>query len=168
MQQQTRERDIFIEEMAIFMEEVGLPRMAGRVLGLLLICDPPHLSAAEIGSSLEASKGSISTMTRLLTNMGFVERVGVPQRRQSYFRVRPGVWRGMLATHVAKASAARLLAERGLRARNGGADAGDRRLLEMRDLYAFLESELPALLSRWEASRGRGHAADETLEAGLS
>lgn len=34
----------FIEDVGLLLEESGLPRMAGRILGLLLICNPPHQS----------------------------------------------------------------------------------------------------------------------------
>jgi DNA-binding transcriptional regulator GbsR (MarR family) len=163
MQQPTDARDAFIEEMAIFMDEAGLPRMAGRVLGLLLICSPPHLSAGEMGTALQASKGSISTMTRMLMNMGFVERIGLPQQRQSYFRIKPGVWSGMLTTQVGKVAAARALAARGMQMlEEDGAGAGGR-LREMHDLYAFLEKELPTLLVRWEAERRGQENRIETL-----
>jgi hypothetical protein len=143
----------FVEDVSIFMEENGLPPMAGRLLGLLLVCDPPHLSAAQIEAALDASRGSVSTMSRLLVNMRFVERVGVPGERRSYYRLRPGLWRGMLASQVEKVAAARALAERGLRLSDGVRGVGDERLREMRDLYAFLERELPSLIQRWEAER---------------
>jgi len=146
MQEHTDARDLFIEEMAIFMDEAGLPRMGGRVLGLLLVCDPPHLSAGEMGAALQASKGSISTMTRMLTNMGFVERVGLPQQRQSYFRIRPGVWSGLLRSQVGKVAAARDLAERGIQMLKEDGTEVDGRLREMHDLYGFLErTPRPAL-----------------------
>jgi DNA-binding transcriptional regulator GbsR (MarR family) len=165
MQSETAARDQFVEEMGIFIEEAGLPRMAGRVLGLLLVCDPPHLSAPEIGEMLGASKGSVSTTTRMLMSLGFVERVGIPHRRQGYFRVRAGVWQGLLATQVSKVKAARVLAERGLRSMRESGSAGDGRLEEMRDLYAFLERELPLLLERWETEQMNGASAGETLPA---
>jgi DNA-binding transcriptional regulator GbsR (MarR family) len=163
MQKPPAARDVFIEEMAVFMDEAGLPRMAGRVLGLLLICSPPHLSAGEMGASLQASKGSISTMTRMLMNMGFVERIGLPRQRQSYYRVRPGLWSGLLETQVGKVAGARALAARGIQMlEQDGADA-DGRLKEMHDLYGFLERELPALLVRWEAEHSGKKERIETL-----
>ena len=30
----------FVEDISLYFEQMGLPRMAGRVLGVLLICDP--------------------------------------------------------------------------------------------------------------------------------
>lgn len=49
--------------------------MVGRALGWLLVCEPPEQSAAELAETLQASKGSISTATRVLLRLGFIERV---------------------------------------------------------------------------------------------
>ncbi len=56
---------------------VHVTRMAGRMLGWLLICDPPHQSMNAIADVLQASKGSISTMTRLLIQLDLIERTGI-------------------------------------------------------------------------------------------
>ena len=43
----------------------------------MLICDPPAQSAGELADVLGASKGSLSTMTRLLIQVGLIERAGL-------------------------------------------------------------------------------------------
>ena len=66
----------FVEELGVLLElEAGAPRMVGRVLGWLLVCEPPEQSAAELAERLQASRGSISAATRLLLRMGMIERV---------------------------------------------------------------------------------------------
>jgi hypothetical protein len=40
----TEEEREFIERSGLFYEAAGGPRTAGRILGWLLICDPPHQS----------------------------------------------------------------------------------------------------------------------------
>ena len=62
----TLEETHFIEDIGLYFERLGLPRMAGKILGVLLISDPPAQSITEIGEKLNASKSSISTMSRLL------------------------------------------------------------------------------------------------------
>ena len=57
---QTKEKQ-FAEEVGIVFEQTGLPRMAGRILGWLLIAEPPHQSTEQLINALMASKGSIST-----------------------------------------------------------------------------------------------------------
>lgn len=75
-----------MEDVALHFEESGLPRIAGRILGLLLVCDPPHRSAQELADQLGASKASISTMTRLLLSGVILEKVGLPGERATYYR----------------------------------------------------------------------------------
>ncbi|CAN5813335.1 hypothetical protein BH23GEM6_BH23GEM6_17890 [soil metagenome] len=168
MQYSTEARNAFCEDMGILMEDTGLPRMGGRLLGFLLVCEPAHQSAGEIGEALRASKGTVSTMTRMLMNMGIVERVGVPQRRESYYRVRPGVWAGLLEVQSEKMSLARALAARGILMLEAEGTTVDGRLREMHDLYCFLERELPLLLGRWKQHYARKQTEFETLDPAAS
>ena len=85
-----------VEEWGLLFEQSGLPRMAGRVLGWLLVCDPPEQTAAQVVEALSASKGSISTTLRLLERFGLVEPVGRPGERRTYFRIAPGAFTTMM------------------------------------------------------------------------
>ena len=83
----------FIEALGMRLElEVGTPRMVGRVLAWLLVCEPPQQSAAELADRLDASKGSISTATRILVRLGLIDRVRLRGERFDRFEVRPGAW----------------------------------------------------------------------------
>jgi hypothetical protein len=76
--------------------EAGAPRMVGRVLGWLLVCEPPEQSAAELADALQASKGSISTATRVLLRMGLIERVRMRGERFDRFSAQIGTWDELL------------------------------------------------------------------------
>ena len=142
-----------IEDFGILFEESGLPRMAGRILGWLLICNPPHQSAAELCVVVGGSKGSISSMTRLLIHGGLVERLGIPGSRATYFRVKPGFLSELVKSRLAILGAIRELTERGL-AFMEDEDAEIRhRLEEIRDFYVYVGREMPALLDRWQEQK---------------
>lgn len=145
----------FVEEVGLLFESSGVQRMAGRVLGYLLICEPPHQSSAQLAEVLSASRGAISQATRSLLQMGLMERVPVPGDRSTYFALRSGVWTQLLQAEVARSALFRELMERGLRlVEQGGLPLDSpHRLRELRDLFAFMEQEFPALIARWEASR---------------
>ena len=81
---------LFVEETAITLESIGLPRMAGHILGYLLISDPPQQSAGEMMEALSSSRGSISSMARMLVQMEMIERLSLPGVRHNYFRLRSG------------------------------------------------------------------------------
>src|SRR5436305_1551432 len=70
----------------------GLPRMTGRVLGWLLVCDPPEQTAAQLADALGASKGSISGATGMLVRAGLVDRLHIRGERADRFRLRPEAW----------------------------------------------------------------------------
>ena len=145
------EEQRFVEEVGIVFEQTGLPRMAGRILGWLLISDPPHQSTDELTDALMASKGSISTMTRYLIQLGLVERLSLPGVRHDYFRLRSDAWQHMIRRGlVDEIRMVRQVAERGLELLTDKTPPTRKWLEEMRDVYTFLEREFPALLERWE------------------
>jgi DNA-binding transcriptional regulator GbsR (MarR family) len=145
----------FVEEVGLFFEQRGVPRMAGRVLGWLLICDPPHQSADELAEALMASKGSISTTTRLLIRLGMVVRTSLPGQRRDYFVIRPDCWDWAMQEALSKVTEFRSLAEQGLELLDGKEPQVRQRLEDMRAIYAFFEREWGALAERWERERNR-------------
>ena len=145
----------FIEDVGILYGEMGFPRMAGRIFGWLLVCEPPHQSAEQLANTVEASKGSISSMTRLLIQMGMVEKIGIPGKRDTYYRIRSGSWSELMRNHLANLTAMRKLAERGLVLVADRVPESRQRLQELRDFHAFLEREIPAMLDRYEQGRNK-------------
>lgn len=84
-------QDEYVEKVGRWWEQVG-SRTAGRILGWLMICEPPHRSAPQLANELKVSAGSISTQTTTLERIGFIERVTFPGDRASYYQLRPNVW----------------------------------------------------------------------------
>src|SRR5512136_1476428 len=104
----------FVEDISLYFEQMGMPRMAGRILGVLLIADPPAQSITEIGEKLKASKSSISIMARLLIEAGLIERVASPIPRRDYYRFKPGGWIKYMQQWLALMTGLHKVAERGL------------------------------------------------------
>jgi hypothetical protein len=140
----------FAEEVGRVFEQLGVPRMAGRILGWLLICDPPRQSSADLGTALGASKGAISTATRLLETWALVRRIAVPGQRGDFFEITPDAF-NRAHDQLGKARLFRELMERGLAVLGDEDSPRARRLHESRALYAFLERELPLLFERFRA-----------------
>ena len=147
------EKQHFAEEVGLFFERSGLTRMAGRILGWLLVCDPPHQTITDLANALQASKGSISGMTRFLIHLGLIERFSLPGERRDYFRVRPDAWYFAMESKLAEVSRVREMAERGLELLDDEDPANRQRLEEMRDIHAFFEREIPLMLVRWKQAR---------------
>ncbi len=148
------EKKQFAEEVGVLFEQTGMPRMAGRIVGWLLISDPPLQSTNELVEALMASKGSISTTTRLLIRIGLIERISLPGQRHDYFRIKPGAWHQLLKDTMIQTTTFRQFMEKGLELLGDKAHANRKWLEEMRDMYAFFEREFPALFERWEQQSG--------------
>jgi predicted transcriptional regulator len=144
------DRARYVEDFGILIGEFGLSRMVGRVLGALLVSDPPERSAEELAEALRASRGAISSATRTLVQMGLVERRARPGERRDYFRIKPGAWDELMHRELEALSTFRQMAERGLILMDSSKPEAKRGLEEMRDFYIYWEKELPAILKRWE------------------
>lgn len=159
MNQAATER--FVEELGMLLElEAGTPRMVGRALGWLLVCDPPEQSAAELAEMLQASKGSISTATRVLLRLGFVERVRLRGERFDRFRARPEAWDEFFWRNE-QFTAPRRVLQMGLDALAGEPSERRTRLEELDALYAWWEERLPRLREEYLADRRRARDQDE-------
>ncbi len=146
----TNDKQRYIEEVGLLLEQSGVPRMAGRVLGALLVAEPAEQSAETLADTLQASRGSISTATRYLIQLGLTERVTKPGERRDYFRCKPGAWLEMTRRGVEQLSLFRQLAERGLGLLETNDPKVRRGLEEMHAFYAFAEREFPRVFERWE------------------
>ena len=145
----------YVEEFALLYEGAGLPRIAGRILGWLMVCDPPEQTAGQLALALEASKGSISTMTRYLTQLQLIERVSKRGSRQDLYRIRPGAWTELMKSRLSGLSVFTRIAEKGLTIMETAPPNQQARLEEMRDLYAFFEEEMAGLVKRLEQRMNR-------------
>jgi DNA-binding transcriptional regulator GbsR (MarR family) len=153
------ERRRYIEEFGLLFGQFGLSRMFGRVLGVLMISDPPERSAEELAEELGVSRGSISQTTRSLIQMSLVQRWSRPGERRDYFRIKPGAWHEIMRSEMEALGSFRKTAERGLMLLDSEDPAARRSLEEMRDFYAYWEKEMPAVLERWERE-GRDEPGD--------
>ena len=145
----------FIEDIGLFFEQMGMPRMAGRILGVLLISDPPAQSITEIGEKLQASKSSVSIMARLLVERGLIERVASPIPRRDFYRFKPGGWIVYMRQWLGLMSALHQITERGMVLMTDHPPALRERLQDAHDLFSFIEQEFPTLLNTLEKQRNQ-------------
>ncbi len=135
----------------------GLPRMTGRVLAWLLVCEPPEQTAAELADVLEASAGSISTATTMLVRMRLVERLHIRGERADRFRLRAGAWDDQV--REPGIDEARAVLALGLEALAGESPARRARLEELDAFYAWYQARMNELYDEWQEykrSRLRG------------
>ena len=143
----------FIESMGLVLESDGLPRIAGRIFGLLLVSEDAR-SLDDLAAELRVSKGSVSTNARLLEQRGVLEQVSRPADRRDYYRVprdlfshtvdqRLARWQRF---HEAIGAARTSLPIRSPEVR--------RRLEEYEQGFAYMSQVIREALGRWRATHG--------------
>jgi DNA-binding transcriptional regulator GbsR (MarR family) len=140
------------EQLALTLTENGLQRMNARVLAALLFAEQETITAGEIVERLAIGAGSVSTALKGLIAVGLVERVPAPGSRREHFRVPDEGWARLMSTQNAVVQMMEQMADQGIKAAGEDSIAG-RRLANMRDFYAHVMREMPAVIDRWRASR---------------
>lgn len=146
------ERQHAAERLALVLTSHGLQRMTARVLATLLFTERPSVTMAELAEDLQASAGAISGSLKMLTSVGLAERVPAPASRRDHFRLRDDAWAILFTSQNETIAAMQGAADAGIAATDDDGPARAR-LRQMRDFYAFLMSEMPALLDRWHQER---------------
>jgi len=149
-----KNKEEFVEEMARTCEQTfGLPRMGGRIWGVLLLTEEEYLSSDQLMELVRASRGTVSTMVRLLERVGLVKRVMLRGDRRHFYAAS-----GAEAMMHAELGSLRMfiqLMERGRRSLTAKDRRGSRRLEEVQELMTFFEKEYAALLNRWQQKKAK-------------
>ncbi len=143
----------FFEEIGLTFEHMGVPRMAGKIFGWLLVSDPSEQSASQMVDILGASKGSISTALRILIQWGLVEKVGFAGERSKFYRMVQHPIDRMMQVKIMSMKVMREQMDRGLAIVADRPEPQKARLQNMRDGWLFFEQELPKLMEKFHRQR---------------
>jgi DNA-binding transcriptional regulator GbsR (MarR family) len=146
----------FVERMGLALESDGLPRIAGRIFGLLLISEEA-LSLDELAAELRVSKASVSTNARLLEHRGVLELVSRPADRRDYYRIPRDLFSHTMAQRLA----------RWQRFQDAIGDARASvpirspevldRLAEFEQAYTYMTRVIKEAMEEWQQSRESRH-----------
>jgi DNA-binding transcriptional regulator GbsR (MarR family) len=152
------EQDRFIERMGrLFEETEGLPRIAGRIVGLLLIT-PDECSIDEMAERLAVSRASISIDARRLEQCGVVERVTHKGDRRDYYRIAPDHYFRSLERRLAVMQRFAEVIDEGRRMKVRSAEVRGR-LEEAAEAMGLMIDATMQELTRWRAIREKRNAA---------
>jgi DNA-binding transcriptional regulator GbsR (MarR family) len=140
------------ERMALALNQAGMQRMVARVLAAFLFSERESETAADLGERLGASAGSISAAIGMLRTVALIEPAPVPGSRRTHYRMRDDAWATLMTSQNATIQLMQEVAEAGLASTPEDSPA-TARLRRMRDFYAYLLAELPALIDRWRESQ---------------
>jgi DNA-binding transcriptional regulator GbsR (MarR family) len=139
----------FVERFALLLTEAGTARTPARVFACVLVEDSGRLTAAELAERLQVSPAAISGAVRYLTQAGLLVRGREPGSRRDHYAVHDDVWTDMYSTRVALLRRWEQVIAEGVELVGTDRPAG-RRLAETREFFAFLQSEVPGMIRRWE------------------
>jgi hypothetical protein len=144
----------WVERVAAFWsEQTALPPITGRIVGWLMICDPPEQSAMEIASAIRASRASLTTSTQLLIAKGLIRTLRKPGERTAYYRIDDDAWEQLLRRRIASMASFRSITKDGL-ALLGPNNPKAARIQAADDVYAWAESVFAKAPPRGSSSRG--------------
>ncbi|WP_166350139.1 MarR family transcriptional regulator [Phytoactinopolyspora limicola] len=139
----------------------GLTPIAGRIVGHLLVCEPPYRTAKELAAEVSASRAAISISTRQLVEAGWLHRWTRRDDRAAVYGINCAQWAQLIRRQLASTTELRELFDEGI-ALVGHDNPRARRLCAARDPYVWMEWEFAEVWKRWEARRWAHHAEEET------
>ena len=141
----------FIENMGLHYEAYDVPRIGGRILGLLMVMPNP-MTSEEMSEILQVSRSSISTNLRTLQMTGLVEQVSIPGDRRDYFVFAEDAWQRILEMRLEQILSMKDAAEEGLQNLKEGHPAR-KRIGEMRKWATMIQESYERMSSEWESHR---------------
>lgn len=144
------EQQALVNEFAVHMEHFGIPPLAARIFGVMLLVEPAEKSTQEIIALTGGSKGAISLMLRMMEHIGLVEKCPVPGKRGHGWRLRHHFMVHMIDHKLRAVRGIQDFLQNRLEAVSRQSEFAGRNLQEMLQFYRFLHEEMTASFERWK------------------
>ena len=151
----------YVDEVGrFFSTRYDMPPVTGRVLGWLMICDPPERTAAEIAGDLQMSRSAVGAAVGTLERWGQARRLRRAGERADRISVIAAAGEHKLAEDD-EYTASAALGRAGLELLRDAPQARKGRLLEMVAFAEFLIERMPAVADEWQARRAALRASGD-------
>jgi DNA-binding transcriptional regulator GbsR (MarR family) len=147
----------FIEKFCVVAEQDGFPRIAGRMMGFLLLNEGPF-TLDELADELQISKTSASTNARLLEQYGIIEHTTRPGDRRDFYRLAADPWEPMFAMAKQRMQRFNDVLNETIAALPAKEKYGRKRLQEARQFHASILEDFDRWIQQWR--RVRAHAEE--------
>jgi DNA-binding transcriptional regulator GbsR (MarR family) len=161
---QTQAASELVEKMGLEFEADGGPRIAGRIVGYLLLSPQPR-SLDRIAHDLLVSKTSASTNARLLERRGALERVSHPGDRRDFYRISPNLHLRILARSVDRMRAMSELIGDARASFKGQAAEVQERLRTFDQFFEYMLDVVSEARRHWESEHERRGTAGASAGA---
>ncbi len=144
-----------VEEIGVVVEKAGFQPAVGRVLGCLMVSDPPYKSFDEIQRYLGISKSAVSNALNGLMSREMVDYITLPGDRKRYFRLAAHGMISQMKKRIGLHSAMPQLLRVVVEARSNKYPEFNKSLLETSEFLSFMEKEINAAIDKWETLKAR-------------
>lgn len=148
------QQKIFIEKIGVRTEKMGYSPLSGRILGALLLAEPPYMTFEDLCEYLSASKSSISNNLNILMKEGInmIEYLTVPGDRKRYFKISFENWNKHLRNIPDEFQFSNELISEIVIYRNAqNLDSNfTKDLQKILSFYEFMLERIPSLIEEWE------------------
>ncbi|MFA5806214.1 MAG: helix-turn-helix domain-containing protein [Melioribacteraceae bacterium] len=149
--EKNKEARELVEKFGVFIEKVAnFQPVSARVVGYLLISEPPYKTFNEILDYLKVSKSSISQALNLLISQDFVDYITLPNDRKRYFRLNVDSWFNILKKKMGMASHLKLIFQEILKHRSDKYPEFNRNIETMIVFFEIFEKEIPLIFKKLE------------------
>jgi DNA-binding transcriptional regulator GbsR (MarR family) len=139
-----------VEKVGVVVEKAGFQPAVGRVLGCLMVSDPPYKTFDEIQRYLGISKSAVSNALNGLMSREMVDYITMPGDRKRYFQLAQTGMISQMKKKLGLHSALPDLLRTVVQARSNKYPEFNKSLLETSEFLSFMEKEIGAAIDKWE------------------
>ena len=144
----------FIEKFCMVAEQDGFPRIAGRIMGFLMINEGPY-TLDEMADDLQISKTSASTNARLLEQQGVIEKVVKSGDRRDFYRLADDHWERMFDIAMKRMQKFHDVLDKTIESLPTDQEYGRKRLSEAQRFHAFILNNFEHRIEEWRHERAK-------------
>lgn len=141
------------ERIALLFSGAGIPRMAARVFAYVLTDDADRYTAAELAEGLRISPAAVSGAVRYLVDQRLLFRTREPGVRADVYRIYDDdVWSTIMDARLPLLGVWEQALDEAI-TEIGTGRRGGQRLVETKEFWAFMRTEMGAAMERWKRHR---------------
>ena len=142
MNELNKDQKALIERFGHLLKNMGGSGAMGKILGYLILSDPPHRSFEEIQKDVKLSKGSVSNTLKIKEMQGIVEYFTVQGDRKRYFKHAVINTEFLLARQISETDRFISIMKDAILLRNPGNEEYEKELYKYVDLYKLLQKKI--------------------------
>jgi DNA-binding transcriptional regulator GbsR (MarR family) len=155
MNEKEQQQNEHVEEIGIVLEKLGFPPMPARIVGYLLIAEPPFKTFDEIVQYTQASKSAISNALKYLEACKLVNYKTFGGDRKRYFKIDLENWSKLVENDMVNLRKFRTLLDHIVENRSDEYKDYNQAIQDISLFYQVVEDSLPELIEKWKKRKNK-------------